>query len=89
MFAIYENEFIRLDIFIRITIVLVKSLFVWNVKIIKEKHLKKLELFFYKKQMSPLLGIKKIKTSLNKITNRNNAHFSSKQSSSFPVKIFC
>ena len=37
----------------------------------------------------PLLGRKKIKTSLNKITNRNNAHFSSKQSSSYPVKIPC
>ena len=39
----------------------------------------KLELFFYekKKKMSPPIRNKKIKTSLNKITNRNNAYFSS------------
>ena len=55
-----------------------------------------LELFFYKKtknktttDVSPFKEYKKIKTSLNKITNRNNAHFSSKQSSSYPVKISC
>ena len=42
-----------------------------------------------KHQMSPPLRNKTIKTSLNKITNRNNAHFSSKQSSSYPVKISC
>ena len=33
----------------------------------------------------PLLGIKKIKTSLNRITNRNNAHFSSKQYEIFNI----
>ena len=43
--------------------------------------------FLQKNRCLPLLGIKKkIETSLNKITNRNNAHFLSKQSSSYPLK---
>ena len=49
----------------------------------KLRRLFKLELFFYKKkkkkhnkkQMSSPLRNQKIKTSLNEITNRNNAHF--------------
>ena len=51
---------------------------------ITEKSKFQLELFFYEKRCLPLLGINNIKTSLNKITNRNSAHFSSKQSSSYP-----
>ena len=45
--------------------------------------------FYKKNRCLPLLGIKKIETSLNKITNNNNAHFLSKQSSSYPLKISC
>ena len=46
-------------------------------------------IFLQKKQMSPPFRNKKNQNILNKITNRNNAHFSSKQSSSYPVKISC